>query len=90
MVGGLACLVQGYMLYRFREKGTKLAGADCDIKAEEGFGTSVGTETINDANYSSRVNEGTGTVDVYETASHGVKKTKKRLLFFSSECLEKL
>ena len=39
---------------------------------------------------SSRVNEGTGAVDVYETASHGVKKTKKRLLFFSSECLEKL
>ena len=39
---------------------------------------------------SSRVNEGTGTVDVYETASHGVMKTKKRLLFFSSECLEKL
>ena len=40
--------------------------------------------------YSSRVNEGSASLDVYETASHGVKKTKKRLLFFSSECLEKL
>ena len=39
---------------------------------------------------SSRVKAGTGTVDVCESASHGVKKTKKRLLFFSSECLEKL
>ena len=39
---------------------------------------------------SSRVKAGTGAVDVCELASHGVKKTKKRLLFFSSECLEKL
>ena len=39
---------------------------------------------------SSRVNEGPASLDVCETASHGVMKTKKRLLFFSSECLEKL
>ena len=30
----------------------------------------------------SSINEGTGAVDVCETASHGVMKTKKRLLFF--------
>ena len=39
---------------------------------------------------SSIVKAGTGSVDVCESASRGVKKTKKRLLFFSSECLEKL
>ena len=41
-------------------------------------------------NLSSRLKAGSASLDVCETASHGVMKTKKRLLFFSSECLEKL